>query len=365
MNRNHRRNHLSEAVSAFISNGWDYFHGANGDGDGGDDGAADAAAAAARGDILPDPDAAEKEAAAKAAELTAKEAADKAAADKAAEEAEAAKNKTADELAEETEEEKAEREREEAEQDKKKRVRIPLSRHEEILEKARQREEQLKARLQELEKKDAPQQKDVLAEMKAAIDTLQDKYEEHVFKGEKDEAKQVRRQLDEAREKYSDTKVAQSSALARAQTIDTLKYEAALAKVESDYPALNPDADTFDEAKADEVADLLTLFARNGLTRQAALEKAVKYVMGTPAQKKEASKDNTAETLRKKQEEEARKKAAEADKKQPPDANKTGLDNDKAGGKDGVDVNVLKMSEKQFEKMDEETLAKLRGDVVA
>lgn len=328
--------------------------------DRGDDFADDQAAAAARGDILDDNQ--DDQAA-----LDAQKAADDA--KKAADDAEAARkaaeSQSADELSEETDDEKAAREAEEAEADKKKRVRIPLSRHEEILTKARQREEALARRIKELEKKDAPVQKDVLGELKSTIDDLQDKYEELVFKGDKDEAKKVRLQLDEARERYTDTKVARSGALARAQTIDELKYEAALAKAEADYPALNPDNEAdYDEAKADEVAELMTMFGANGLNRQAALEKAVKYVLGTPAQKKEAAKDDTAETLRVKREQEARRKAAEAAAKQPPDTSKAGTDNDKAGSVREQGIDVMKLSQDRFAKLDEDTLSRMRGDTL-
>ena len=58
----------------------------------------------------------------------------------------------------------------------------------------------------------------------------------------------------------------------------------------------------------------------------------------------------------------AREKAAEADKKQPPDGKNVGLDSDKAGGGKDGDVDVLRLSQDKFAKLDEETKAKLRGD---
>jgi len=335
-------------------------------GTGGDDKAAQAAAAAqedarkaaiARGDELPDPDAKADAAAQKADE-------DK----KAAEEAARGDKKTADEqseeIGEETADEKAEREKEEQAQQHKKRVRIPLERHEAVLNQARAREEALLQRLQALEKKDQPAPRNVLGEMKTKIDELQDKYEDHVFKGEKDEARTARKELDALRDRYTDAKVALSGDQARIQTIDSLKYEAALAKVEADYAALNPDTDTFDEAKANEVAELMSMFQAKGHTRQSSLEKAVKYVMGEakPARKDD---DGTAAALAAKRAEEARKKAAEASGKQPPNSQVTGQDNDKAGNKDGgKGFDVMKASQEQFAKLDEETKARLRGDIL-
>ena len=55
---------------------------------------------------------------------------------------------------------------------------------------------------------------------------------------------------------------------------------------------------------------------------------------------------------------------AEANKKQPPDGKNVGLDSDKAGGGKGGDVDVLRLSQDKFAKLDEETKAKLRGDVI-
>jgi hypothetical protein len=355
-----RHNHKFERQPLTITLGHeDYSIGAGGGGeDRGDDfqpTGADAAAQAAADKIAAD-----------------QAAADKAAADKAAADAaKAGEGKTADELAEEAEEETAEekaaREAEEAAAAAKKRTRIPLDRHEKIVEAARTREAQLVARIQELEKGKEPaqQRKDVLAEMRTQISELQDKYEAHVFAGEKDEAKAVRKELDTLRETYTDQKVAASSSATRAQTIDALKYEAALAKVEGDYPELNPDnKEAFNDAKADEVAEMMAMFVNSGLTRQAALEKSVRYVMGSPAAKKDAGKDAAAETLRAAREKAAREKAAAADKQQPPDTSKAGADNDKAGARDST-IDVMKLDQEKFAKLDEDTLAKLRGDVLA
>lgn len=270
-----------------------------------------------------------------------------------------------EEEGEETEEERAEREAAEAEAEKAKRIRVPKHRLDEVVAKSRQREEQLLRQIEALSRqqqdKDPP--KDVLAEMRTQIGELQDKYEAHVFAGEKDEAKAVRTQLEEAREKYSDARIAATSEATRLQTIDSLKYDAALAKAEADYPVLNPDnADTYDDAKANEVAALMSMFAQNGFTRQASLEKAVRYVMGPP-QAREV--DTAADTVRLRREQEARKKAAEAQRRQPPSDAGAGTDNDKAGGQRQQGIDIMKLSQEKFAELDEEALARARGDEVA
>ena len=102
-----------------------------------------------------------------------------------------------DKEGEETEEEKAERLRLEAEEEKKKRIRIPKSRFDEALGKAKQREQAL---LDEIEKLKGGQQASATAkavrDMRAEIDKLQDKYEDLILDGKKDEARKVRRQVE-------------------------------------------------------------------------------------------------------------------------------------------------------------------------
>ena len=57
----------------------------------------------------------------------------------------------------------------------------------------------------------------------------------------------------------------------------------------------------------------------------------------------------------------ARDKAASAAAQQPPDIAKVGVDSDKMGGK--LDAGkAIKLSQEQFAKLDDETLARLRGD---
>ena len=270
-----------------------------------------------------------------------------------------------DKEGEETAEEKAERERLEAEEEKKKRIRIPKSRFDEALGKAKQREQAL---LDEIEKLKGGQQASATAkavkDMRAKIDELQDKYEDLILDGKKDEARKVRRQVDELREDLTEYQTNTKSEAARKAAIDEMSYNAQLAGYEAKYPALNPEHEDFDEDKTDEVATLLDAFVKSGQKRADALAKAVKYVLGAPPAAGKGGDDDKAKELADQRAAEARKKAAEANKKQPPDGKNVGLDSDKAGGGKGGDVDVLRLSQDKFAKLDEETKAKLRGDVI-
>ena len=261
----------------------------------------------------------------------------------------------------ETPEEKAERERLEAEEAKKRNIRIPKSRFDEAQAKARQREQAL---LEEIEKLKGGQQasatQKAVSDMRAKIEELQDKYEDLILDGKKDEARKIRKQVDAMREDLVEYQTSVKSDAARKAAVDELSYNAQLAGFEAKYPALNPEHEDFDEDQTNEVATLLNAFVKSGVKRADALSKAVKYVLGNPPEQKVS---DAAKALAEERAKKAREKAAEADKKQPPNSAKVGLDSDKAGGKGG-DVDVLRLSQDKFAKLDEETKAKLRGDSI-
>ena len=260
----------------------------------------------------------------------------------------------------ETPEEKAEREKQEAEEAKKRNIRIPKSRFDEVQAKARQREQAL---LEEIERLKGGQQasatQKAVSEMRSKIEELQDKYEDLILDGRKDEARKVRKQVDTMREELVEYQTSVKSDAARKAAVDELSYNAQLAGFEAKYPALNPEHEDFDGDQTNEVATLLNAFVKSGTKRADALAKAVKYVLGAPPEQKVS---DAAKALAEERAKKAREKAAEADKKQPPNSAKVGLDSDKAGkgGEQGIDV--MRLSQDKFSKLDEETKAKLRGD---
>ncbi len=203
-----------------------------------------------------------------------------------------------DKEGEETEEEKAERLRLEAEEEKKKRIRIPKARFDEALGKAKQREQAL---LDEIEKLKGGQQASATAkavrEMRDEIDKLQDKYEDLILDGKKDEARKVRRQVEGLRDELSEYQTNTKSEAARKAAIDEMSYNAQLAGYEAKYPALNPEHEDFDEEKTDEVASLLTAFVKAGQKRADALAKAVKYVLGAPSAPTKGGDDDKAKGM--------------------------------------------------------------------
>jgi hypothetical protein len=254
---------------------------------------------------------------------------------------------------------------------KKARARIPLSRHEEVLRTAREKAEKREAALQEQIRalqagRTEHQQRNVLKEMTDKIDELQDKYEDLVLDGKRDEARAVRKEVNALQEQVTEYRTATVSAQTRAAALETLKFEAALASAESDYPQINPDnADAYDEDITNEVAELTdTMVKAKKMPRHEAFARAVRYVLGPPKKPDEHAADaKAAADLAAKRASDARKKAAEAAGRQPADGAKAGKDNDK-GGAQGGDVDVMRMSQAKFAELDEETKSRMRGDVV-
>lgn len=253
--------------------------------------------------------------------------------------------------------EEKEGEEKEGEEKKERAKYIPRARFDKALEKAKSREAALQQQIAELQAgKQTAKQTEDLQYIRAEIDELQDKYEDLLLDGKKAEAKALRTQIRAKEEALIDYKSSVTSQAAREQTIEQLKYEQALAKAETDYPELNPDHDDFSPEITEEVADLVESFLARGYRRQSALERAVRYVLGTSREK--ATDREEAKLERDKA---ARQKAADANTKQPQSMAKIGVDSDKAG-KSERGPDVLRMSQEQFAKLDEETKAKLRGD---
>lgn len=262
----------------------------------------------------------------------------------------------------ETPEEKAEREKAEAEEARKRNLRIPKSRFDEAQARARQREQAL---LEEIEKLRGSQQasatQQAVSKMRDDIEQLQDKYEDLILDGKKEEARKIRKQVDAMRAELVEYQTSVKSDAARRAAIDELSYNAQLASLESKYPALNPESDDFDEDQTNEVATLLNAFVKTGASRSDAIAKAVRYVLGSPPDQKvsDAGKALAEERAKK-----AREKAADANGKQPPNTSKVGVDSDKAGKTNELGIDIMRMSQDKFAKLDEETMAKLRGDEI-
>lgn len=261
--------------------------------------------------------------------------------------------------------------------DKDEGITIPKARFDQAVNKARAAEKVERERADKLEAELQASKGTVdFEKLEKDVDDLEDKLEEAIKDGNIEAKQRIRREIRQKVGQMSEAKAAAYSQHATAVAVEQIRYDALVERMEVEHPELNPDLDdSFDEEKVAEVMDLKTGFEAKGESSTVALKKALKYVYGTaapkPAEKKAEEKpdEKGQEELKKKAEdaaadrkEAAVKKSLDTKGKQPSNE-KAGIDSDKAG-KSGKNVDVAKMTDKDFEKLEEAEIKRLRGDDV-
>lgn len=233
-------------------------------------------------------------------------------------------------------------------------ISIPKSRFDAAQAKHRAREKELLEQLEAFKssQKKEQEQEDISTKQ-VELDTLRDSYEEALIDGDRDEARKIRAQIVKMEQELINHTVTERSNQAREATKEDLRFDKALNEIESNFPHLNPDSGEFDADATSEVAQLMEGLMRSGVDRVTALQRAVKYVAGEP------KAADTASALRDKRREEAIDKSKTAAAKQPADL--IGDDHDAAGK---VAADVKRMSDKAFNSLSEEEMARLRGDIL-
>lgn len=233
-------------------------------------------------------------------------------------------------------------------------ITIPKSRFDAAQAKHRAREKELLEQLEAFKssQKKEQEQEDISTKQ-VELDTLRDSYEEALIDGDRDEARKIRAQIVKMEQDLINHTVTERSNQAREATKEDLRFDKALNEIETNFPHLNPDSDEFDADATTEVAQLMEGLMRSGVDRVTALQRAVKYVAGEP------KSVDTASALRDKRREEAIDKSKTAAAKQPADL--IGDDHDAAGK---VAADVKRMSDKAFNSLSEEEMARLRGDIL-
>jgi hypothetical protein len=277
-----------------------------------------------------------------------------------------------DELDEE-EEPKSEEEEEQKDEkkDKKKDSRMPLARHKEILERERAQRKALEdelARFKQGDKIAATNEEITKAENNLLA--LEKEYHKLIADGESDKAVDKMGEIRRLERAIQDKRTEMLTQAAETRAAERVRYDLTLERLEEAYPTINEDSDDFDQGVADEVIDVKLAFQARGYPASQALQRAVKYVLGEPKNRAQeravnsearVDKEDVAKKVAEERAAAARKKAADTAGKQPPSTAKIGQDSDKSGG--GINArDVMKMSQDDFSKLDEATLAKLRGD---
>lgn len=259
----------------------------------------------------------------------------------------------------------------------KKDTRVPLSRHKEMLRKERERRQVLEQQLAQYQKgTEVATVNEKITESETKLVKLEGEYAQLMKDGKVEDASAKMREIRALDRSIIESKADMKTAAATAQAIETVRYNTTLERVEAAYPALNPDGDEFDQAKSSEVIKLMRGLQAQGETPAAALQQAVRYVMGAPTTPEERTatttkarvdKDEADEEAAKllktaERKEAATKKSIDTALKQPPSTSGVGADSDKAGGSMLKAKDVVKMPYADFAKLDEATLSRMRGD---
>lgn len=246
--------------------------------------------------------------------------------------------------------------------------RIPLSRHEKILAKERERRQELEQQLAQFQRGNevAKVNTDITAAETKVIE-LEKKYHAALGDGDIDEAQKLMREIRVLDRDISDLKADMKSAAAESRAVERVRYSVALERVEEAYPELNQDHEDYNPELTQDVVDLKATYEGRGLTPTAALQKAVKRLMGTEGRDQKVATEVTprvnASDVAAARKKDAVGKVLDATKRQPPGSRNVGLNSDALGG--GLNAkDVMRMGHDDFVKLSDDALSKMRGDEV-
>lgn len=299
---------------------------------------------------------------------------------KVAEDLKAAQEKKAAEDAEKAKKAAAQSDEEEEDDPdnpgKKRDSRIPLKRHKEILENERAQRARLEAQLAQFQRgEEVTRTNEELQKAENKLLEMEANYNKLIADGKYDEAGREMTAIRKQERAINDIRTDLKTNAAEARAYERARYDTTVERIEAAYPQLNEDNKNHEDPEmrfnpeiARKVLSVARAYQLDGMTPAAALQEAVKDIVGAPKTPKQReavevkARVNEAEVTKAKREEEARQKAAEAAGKQPAPINKGGKNSDTLGGSlSGADV--MKMTYDDFSKLDEAQLSRMRGDI--
>ena len=184
---------------------------------------------------------------------------------------------------------------------------------------------------------------------------LEEKITDALLDGDKSLVVELRKKQRELEQYIFQQELASTAQNATFQAREQVRLDTTVDFLEATYPELNPDAENFNQELVNELEELRAAFEASGqYSPSQALLKAAKYmfpdVPETPTAPAAPSKSGAV------------KKAVSAAQKQPPSLKKVGQDADTGGIVEDIDPS--KITEKDLEALPEQTLARLRGDIV-
>jgi len=248
-------------------------------------------------------------------------------------------------------------------------TRIPLSRHEEILRKERERSQAIATQLATIQRGTQAAASSVeLSKLEHQVSELDEQYAKLVADGQLPEANKVMIELRQTERAISTARIEAASSKAYTEALAAARYDTACDRIEAAWPELNTNAPEFDKDKSAEVFEMIEAWKARGYTPVDALQKSVRYVMGEPKTPSQASSVEVAPNATPKEKVEAERKAAAVSKalkaagKTPASLEKVGIDSERLGQSEVSAKDISKMSQKQFAELSDATLSKLRGD---
>lgn len=249
---------------------------------------------------------------------------------------------------------------------------IPKARFDEAVGKERELREAAERRAVELERQlaNAEQSKvktAQLEELEAGIVALEKKHADLLIDGNVEGAAAVMREIRLSERQIARAEAATLSSQQTSQALESERFDTAVARLEADYPLLNPKSDTYDE---DLVGFVLSkqrdLMTQEGLSPSQALTKAAVKVMdrfgkqGEPVADKEGLANAKVVEDRKQAQV---KKNLDTLAKQPANLKESGIDSDKAG-QTGKLPDVTTMTSEEFDALPASMKSRMRGDLI-
>jgi len=251
----------------------------------------------------------------------------------------------------------------------KKDTRIPLSRHEAILQRERDRSQAIATQLAAIQRGTQAAASSVeLGKLEKTVEELDEKYAKLVADGQLPEANKVMSELRQTERAINTARIEAASSKAYTEALAAARYDTACDRIEAAWPELNTNAPEFDKDKSAEVFEMIEAWKARGYSPVDALQKSVRYVMGEPKTQSQAASVEVKPNATPKEKVEAERKAAAVSKalkavgKTPASLEGVGIDSERLGQSEVSAKDIPKMSQKQFAELSDAMLAKLRGD---
>lgn len=252
--------------------------------------------------------------------------------------------------------------------------RIPKARFDEAVNKERERAEAAERRLAELEARLTKSEpaKPTVDPRTAEVDTLDSKIVELHSKrdgfladGNAEKASELLREIRAEERKLmrleAEMIAEEKAGRATSQASEESLVDGVVATLESTYEVLRNGSETYNERMVDLVVAEQQRLMATGLSPSKALLKAGTDIMELVGQK--TTDETKGEDLKEVRRKEALAKNLDTAKRQPGALKDVGLDSNAAGAK-SLNLEVDKMTDKEFGALTEEQLAKMRGDFV-